>query len=149
MKILFVCLGNICRSPMAEAIFNHKAQHQGMLADSAGTAAYHIGERPDSRTLQVLSNAGIDTPHTAQQVTRDDFNRFNYIVAMDNSNLQDLKSIAGSQQEKLLLMRDFDGEKKGADVPDPYYGGLSDFEHVYEVLDRSIDAFMMFLEKEK
>ena len=136
MKILFVCLGNICRSPMAEGIYNHLVP--GKKADSAGTAAYHIGERPDHRTLKELKTHGIETPHLAQKVRPEHFDQFDYLVAMDRSNYEDLLAISGSQEHKVLLMRDFDPQVNDGNVPDPYYGGQSDFTEVYEILDRSI-----------
>lgn len=144
MKILFVCLGNICRSPMAEAIFQHKIEHLGwsgqVKTDSAGTAAYHIGERPDDRTLQVLKSNNIATSHRARQVSAYDDEEFDHIIAMDGSNHADLSRKFPSS--KILLMRDYDQGHHGEAVPDPYYGGMGDFEEVFEILDRSIDEFI-------
>ncbi len=144
MKILFVCLGNICRSPMAEAIFQHKIEVLGwaneVQTDSAGTAGYHIGERPDYRTLQVLETNGIFTQTRARQVNDNDDQEFDHIIAMDNSNLSDLTRKFPSS--KILLMRDFDKKHTGEAVPDPYYGGQTDFEEVYQILDRSIEELI-------
>lgn len=144
MKILFVCLGNICRSPMAEAIFQYKIEGLGwssqVKVDSAGTAAYHIGERPDHRTLQVLDSNNIFTSHRARQVSAYDDKEFDYIIAMDGNNLSDLRQKFPSA--KILMMRDYDKEHQGSAVPDPYYGGITDFEEVYEILDRSIETFI-------
>lgn len=129
---------------MAEAIFQHKIEHLGwsdrVTTDSAGTAAYHIGERPDHRTLQVLESNNIATPHRARQVSVYDDEEFDYIIAMDGSNHSDLSRKFPSSN--ILLMRDYDQEHQGKAVPDPYYGGMGDFEEVYEILDRSIDTFI-------
>lgn len=129
---------------MAEAIFQHKIEALGwgseVESDSAGTAAYHIGERPDHRTLKVLETNHIFTGHRARQVAASDDEEFDHIIAMDTSNHSDLSHEFRSTN--ILLMRDFDTGYEGAAVPDPYYGGMQDFEEVYEILDRSIDEFI-------
>lgn len=144
MKILFVCLGNICRSPMAEAIFQHKIEKRGwrenIETDSAGTAGYHIGERPDRRTIQVLAANDIHTDHRSRQVAESDASIYDFIIAMDATNLEDLQQKLPNKT--ILLMRDYDSEDPGSAVPDPYYGDLSDFEAVYTILNRSIDTFI-------
>ncbi|KAF8420792.1 phosphotyrosine protein phosphatase I superfamily, partial [Tirmania nivea] len=133
LSVLFVCLGNICRSPMAEAAFRHTAQESGYAGsftriDSCGTAGYHVGSRPDSRTVATLKNNGIDTDHRARQVTRTDFDEFDYILAMDTANLHDLRRKAPpGSKAKVMLFGDF-GKTKGEEVADPYYGGTSGFE---------------------
>ncbi|RPB27831.1 LMWPc-domain-containing protein [Terfezia boudieri ATCC MYA-4762] len=133
LAVLFVCLGNICRSPMAEAAFRHTVKESGYAEsftriDSCGTAGYHVGVRPDSRTLATLKNNGIDTNHRARQVTKKDFDEFDYILAMDTANLHFLlrKAPPGSKA-KVMLFGDF-GNTKGEEVADPYYGGTSGFE---------------------
>jgi protein-tyrosine phosphatase len=144
MKILFVCLGNICRSTMAEGIFKHKIKQLGLSkidADSAGTGAWHIGSDPDHRTLETLQKHGITYFHKGRQVKSSDAMQFDYILAMDESNYKDLQSILPTSYENLYMIRDFDPEGPG-DVPDPYYGGNSGFEKVYQLLDRSIEAFI-------
>ncbi|VXD16592.1 low molecular weight protein-tyrosine-phosphatase [Marinoscillum sp. 108] len=149
LNILFVCLGNICRSPLAEAIFNQKVKERGLnqsiKADSAGTASYHIGEDPDSRSIQVAVKHGVPIVHKGRQYHFKDAATFDYILAMDASNHRDIIHATSDRPEGLFLMRDFDPEGQGGDVPDPYYGGEDGFEKVFQILDRSIDAFLDFL----
>jgi len=145
-KVLFVCLGNICRSPLAEAIFKHKVKENDkqdhIVADSCGTAPYHVGEDPDSRSVEVAEENGIEIFHSGRQLNIRDFFDFDHILAMDNSNLSDILSLkpAGATAE-IHLMRDFDPNQDNAEVPDPYYGGKKGFQNVFDILDRSIDGF--------
>lgn len=151
-KILFVCLGNICRSPLAEAIFNRKLENEGLstklMADSAGTSDYHIGENPDPRTIEIAQKHQTPISHKGQQFKKHHKEEFDYLIAMDHSNLQNMIREMGENPFKLMLMRDFDPKGKGEDVPDPYFGGANGFENVYQILDRSIDEFLDFLRKE-
>ena len=151
-KILFVCLGNICRSPMAEAIFNNKIKEKGLesyfLGDSAGTANYHVGDYPDPRTVETVSKNGIKIHHEGQQFKKKHTSAFHYLVAMDASNQQNMWREIGDNQTEVYLMRDFDPIEKG-DVPDPYYGGIGGFDEVFDILDRSIENFIEFLKKEE
>ncbi|MFK7951978.1 MAG: low molecular weight protein-tyrosine-phosphatase [Ekhidna sp.] len=148
-KVLFVCLGNICRSPLAEAIFNEKIKQKGLSnqfkADSAGTANYHVGEQPDQRSIDISLSHDVPIDHKGQQFKKRLASQFDYLVAMDNSNLQNMISEIGSKPSFLFLMRDFDPDGKGLDVPDPYYGGLNGFENVYQILDRSIEELIVYL----
>ena len=130
---------------MAEAVFKHKLSRkncEGWVADSAGTAAYHIGNHPDYRTLEVLQSHGLASAHRARQVGASDFDSFDLLVAMDKNNQEDLIRMAGNKSHKVNLLRDFDPLGHGEDVPDPYYGGLSEFEAVYEIVDRSLEVFL-------
>ena len=149
INVLFVCLGNICRSPMAEAVFNDKVRQlrleDHLSSDSAGTSRYHIGSQPDPRTLDTLEAHSINHRHAARQAVTTDANNFKYILAMDHANFEDLKDTLPDDFEGLFLMRSFDEIEKDADVPDPYFGGNDGFEQVYQILDRSITAFIQFV----
>lgn len=149
LNILFVCLGNICRSPLAEAIFNHQVKARGLkdalCADSAGTASYHIGENPDHRSIKVAVDHDVQISHKGRQFTYHDVEQFDYILAMDAANYQDIIHEAGDRPEGLYLMRHFDPADKDGDVPDPYYGGEDGFENVFQILNRSIAHFLDFL----
>lgn len=139
-SVLFVCLGNICRSPLAEGVFLHLVEREGLgnhfLVDSAGTGAWHVGELPDPRSRQVAAEHGVELPGRARQVTSDDLNRFDLILAMDRENLAVLERMADSdeQKAKVRLLRSFDPEADDDQVPDPYYGGPRGFEHVFGML---------------
>ena len=131
---------------MAEGIFKQKTREMGLEdiieSDSAGTAAYHIGENPDPKTLDALKKHGISFNHTARRAIKKDADRFDFILAMDSQNYRELQSILPSDFKGLFKMRDFDQEGPGTDVPDPYYGADDGFENVFEILDRSIDEFI-------
>lgn len=142
-KILFVCLGNICRSPLAEGIFNeiiYKNNTSHLFdIDSAGTSGLHRGQLPDPRTLKNAKSNGLTLTHKARQFRSSDFMEFDYLIAMDDSNLRDIleKKPEGESNAKLIKMRSFDMEDINADVPDPWYGGDRGFEEVYQILKRS------------
>ncbi|MEM9339074.1 MAG: low molecular weight protein-tyrosine-phosphatase [Bacteroidota bacterium] len=151
IKVLFVCLGNICRSPLAEAIFNHKINQKGLksavIADSSGTSNYHIGEAPDPRTIEIAEKNNIKIHHFGQQFKKKHADEFDYLVAMDASNRQNMIREIGSEPDFLYQMRTFDDIGKGGDVPDPYYGGADGFQKMYEILDRSCENLLQFIIK--
>ena len=145
MKVLFVCLGNICRSPLGEAIFNDKVKKMGLdwMSDSAGTAAYHIGKNPDPRSIAVARSRNVPIAHKARQFVKEDMDRFDYVLAMDKNNFDDMHHTAGSSCENLFLLREFDPKSKNdLNVPDPYYGGDQGFEDVFEMVSRSVDGLI-------
>ncbi|MFQ3213386.1 MAG: protein-tyrosine phosphatase [Marivirga sp.] len=143
-KILFVCLGNICRSPLAEALFKKKVIQNGLTEyfkiDSCGTSDYHIGELPDDRTIANAKANGLKINHRGRQFTTDDFKKFDKILVMDRSNLENVFSLSTrlSERERVALIRDYEEENslKGTNVPDPYYGGEKGFQNVYDILER-------------
>lgn len=151
-RILFVCLGNIVRSPLAESLFRHLAEEAGLgdkyVVDSAGTAAYHVGDPPDRRMRQVAAQRGLEYTGSGRQVHPNDFHEFDLVVPMDSSNYADLMAIAPpAAKEKIRLMREFDPEAgDDKDVPDPYYGGIEGFEHVYDLVERSSRELLRRLE---
>lgn len=152
IKVLFVCLGNICRSPLAEGIFKQRAEERGLSeyfdVDSCGTAAYHIGETPDERSVANAKKNGVHYTHRGRQIKKMDFTSFHYLLAMDQSNLHDLERIAPENvTAQLSLMREFDNDQSGADVPDPYYGGADGFQLVFEILDESVNNLLDHLAK--
>ncbi len=147
-KILFVCLGNICRSPLAEAIFKHKLKQRGIEdqfeVDSCGTANYHIGDPPDTRTIANAQRQGITIDHIGRQLQPIDLDYYDLIVAMDKSNLANIFKLQYKEEQigKITLMREYDPLQNGEEVPDPYYGGEKGFQTVFEILDRSTEALI-------
>ena len=150
-KVLFVCLGNICRSPLAEAIFDQLVKEKGLqdqiASDSAGTGAYHIGENPDHRSIKVAQQNNVPISHKARQFLPKDYEDFNYIAAMDESNMRNILHATGYRHEGLFLMRDYDDVKDSIEVPDPYWSGDDGFQHVFDILMRSNRNFLDYLIK--
>ncbi|TDQ27817.1 protein-tyrosine phosphatase [Tenacibaculum caenipelagi] len=133
-----VCLGNICRSPLAEGILQSKLSLEKFKIDSAGTAGYHVGELPDKRSIEVAKKYGIDiTNQRSRKFTKKDFDEFDMIFAMDRSNYDDIVAMSDNvtqrKKVKMILNELYPGEDMG--VPDPYYGGNQGFENVYQMLD--------------
>jgi protein-tyrosine phosphatase len=149
-RILFVCMGNICRSPLAEGIFNHLAAQAGRAGefsvDSCGTGGWHVGEPVDPRSRAVAGRHGLTLTHRARQFQRADFGKFDLIVAMDRDNQSDLLSFSNLRPEqaaRVRLVREWDPQADGdLDVPDPYYGGPEGFEAMYQMLERSLRGLL-------
>ncbi len=149
-KILFVCLGNICRSPAAEAIFINKlkslAISKSIQVDSAGTGGWHVGRMADSRMRKAALNRGIKIESRARQMKLEDFDMFDLILTMDNSNFEDVKSL-GSQlgrtyKAKISPLLSYSNNTDLLEVPDPYYGGENGFERVLDLLDDAIQSLL-------
>lgn len=155
-QVLFVCLGNICRSPSAEAVFNAKIEQYGQLecisCDSAGTAAYHEGEPADYRMRQFAQKRGYNLTSISRQVNpRVDFDRFDYIVGMDRQNVRDLRAMARNEHDlkKISLMTDYCTDGNYDSVPDPYYGGAAGFELVLDILEGACDGLLKQIQREQ
>jgi protein-tyrosine phosphatase len=151
--VLFVCLGNICRSPLAKAIFTRKVDERGVrsrfLIDSCGTGGWHAGGGADPRTLQIASRYGIEFEHRARQVRRTDFEEFHLLLAMDTNNQTDLLEM-GAPSKRVRLMRSFDPALAGQpperiEVPDPYYGGPEGFDNMYHMIERACEGLLEHL----
>ncbi len=136
-RVLFVCLGNICRSPTAEGVFTRIAAGQDIEVDSAGTASWHIGNPPDSRAIAEAARKGYDlSPLRARQVNQNDFNVFDYIIAMDNSNLSNLERLAPKQpRARLALLLDYAPDLPVREVPDPYFE--DNFPEVLDMIEQA------------
>ena len=152
VQILFVCLGNIVRSPLAENLFRHQAASRGLeknyIVDSAGTASYHIVALSDERMRRTALQHGLKYEGSGRQITLEDLESFDLILAMDKSNYNDLRRLAQSEEQKakIRLFREFDPGAKGSEnVPDPYYDGPEGFERTYQIVERGVrgmlDAF--------
>jgi len=146
-RVLFVCLGNICRSPAAEGVFRYLVDEAGLadefVIDSAGTGAWHVGEPADRRMQDAAQRRGVRLSCIARQVVPSDFEDYDWILAMDGSNLQHLRRVAhASHHHKIRKFRDFDPDQPGADVPDPYYGDDDGFGKVLDIVTRTARALL-------
>lgn len=153
IKILMVCMGNICRSPLAHGLFDELVAREGLgdaiVVDSAGTHAYHVGEQPDPRSQETARCHGIDlSGQRARRVAGADFERFDYILAMDSDNFSILaESCPDEHRHKLSLFLDFAPELEEREVPDPYYGGASGFDRVYALVEAASRGLLAEIRK--
>lgn len=147
-KVCFVCLGNICRSPTAEGIFQHLVEKENLsdyfVIDSAGTSGWHIGEPANSRSRMVAEKYGVRLASLGRQIDSRDLDEFDLVLAMDDQNLRDIQALARSEEQRsrIRLMREFDPEPGDGNVPDPYYGGMDGFENVFRILYRSCESLL-------
>jgi protein-tyrosine phosphatase len=152
-RILMVCIGNICRSPLAEGILREKlrSRKSDILIDSAGTGSYHIGEHPDARAIKIAKKYGIDISQLrARQFSSKDFDKFDLIYVMDRFNQEDVISLARNKNDenKVYLFLEASGNKEITDVPDPWYGDMDDFDKVFKLLNDACEKLADSILKE-
>jgi protein-tyrosine phosphatase len=154
IRLCFVCLGNICRSPTAEGIMHDLVDGadltHAIALDSAGTGAYHVGEQADPRSRSTAANRGVTLRSISRQFVSSDFEEFDYVLAMDKENLLNLESISESagSTDSLFLFRSFDPESpRGADVPDPYYGGPNGFDDVFDICEAACRGLLEHIQR--
>lgn len=148
VKVLFVCMGNICRSPTAQGVFRKLLEVQGLdrvvETDSAGTHAYHVGEPPDRRAQETAVRRGVDLSDLrARRIASDDFEYFDYVLAMDQDNYHSLSSVCPpADRRKLMLFMDFAPHLRNREVPDPYYGAAGGFEQVFDMVEAAAEGLL-------
>ncbi len=151
-KVMFVCLGNICRSPLAHAVFMKIVDNRGLSdsyhVESSGTCAYHVGEKADPRMRETAKQKGVDINHKSRQIFHFDLEEYDYIYAMDRNNYLDLISLTSNKEllKKINMFRDFDPSGQG-DVPDPYFGGQKGFDDIFDMVERTCNEILNSLEK--
>lgn len=154
IRVLFVCLGNICRSPLAEAVFRHQVRERGLEArfriDSAGTSGYHRGSPPDRRSSETALRRGIEITGRSRSVAPADLVEFDYVIAMDAENEAELRRLlrASGGGARVHRLREWDPAPGDGDVPDPYYGGPRGFEDVHDIVERASAAFLEHVVRE-
>lgn len=154
INVLFVCMGNICRSPTAHGLFESLVAAQGMenqiRVDSAATHAYHIGDAPDSRAQAAALLRGVDlSSQRARQVDKNDFGHFHYVIAMDEANVSGLRCLAGSQDaQQIQLFMNFASRWNEREVPDPYYGGDHGFERVLDMVEDAAEGLLAHIKQQ-
>lgn len=154
VKVLFVCMGNICRSPTAEGVFRRKVEEAGLtdriLIDSAGTHSFHVGEGPDPRATEAAAKRDIDlTGLRARKAIKEDFEGFDFVLAMDNDNMALLEMLRdGSDDAHLHLFLEFAPQRPESEVPDPYYGGDQGFEHVLDLIEEAADGLLAHIREQ-
>jgi protein-tyrosine phosphatase len=148
VRVLFVCMGNICRSPVAEAVFRYQVREAGLedrfQIDSAGTSGYHDGNPPDQRSTETARKRGIVLTGRSRRVTADDLRTFDYVIAMDAENERELRRVleASGGAARVHRLREWDPQPDHGDVPDPYYGGARGFDDVHDIVERASAAFL-------
>lgn len=148
LRVLFVCLGNICRSPTAQGVFEQRIEKHGLssfvAADSAGTSGWHIGKKPDARTISAALGRGYRLEHLrARQIDMTDFESFDFILVMDNDNLREMEALKPAKcRASLRLLLDYAKKSDVSNVPDPYYGGHDGFELVLDLIEEACDEFI-------
>ena len=153
-KIMFVCTGNICRSPLAHAVFAHKAAERGVAdqyqLESSGLTAYHVGDNADPRMRRTAAQRGVNLDHMARRFMPRDLEHYDLVLAMDQGHFSDMRRMAADDNEraKIRMFREFDPEARdGAEVPDPYYGGARGFDDVYDIVERTTETLLDALER--
>lgn len=149
-NLLMICLGNICRSPLAEGLMRSKLNFTKFTVDSAGTSGGHKGQAPDKRSIAVANKNGIDiSQQKSRKLVKEDFKKYDYLYVMDASNYLDVIAMASNEEEikKVIKILDEVFPNENLDVPDPYYGGSQGFENVYKMLDRATDVIASKIDK--